>query len=246
MSAVQLQILSPTHGAAFTGSPSVSFQGQATVPPELNGVPLFYRWYSGLSASTENHYSLNPVGLSDPSGPISFSLGVGSHAITLGASDQPGETQNDQNNTQHGGVAGGAETCVVHVFKANLLFPTNGMLVSRANVILEAEAPLKWGTSTTGNPPYTPDAGYHNINRLRYRWRFQPVGAPGGRPTVERTPSVEQMEFDPDPAPPRVRFVTSFGAAVNGAYQLTLFVEDNDPAQNIGSHQMSISITMTA
>ncbi len=245
MTAVGLQITSPTNNAAFTGTPSVTFRGQTQVPPELSGVALFYRWYSSLFAATENRYSLNVAALSNPDVNTFFTLGVGSHAITLAASDRSGEAKADQNATQHGGVAGGAGACVVHVFKANCISPFNGALVSRANVSLVAEAPLKWGTSTTGNPPYQPDAGYHQINRLRYRWVFTPQGAPAGRPTVTLIPTVQQMSFDPSASPPVLRFQTSLAAAVDGAYTLTLFVEDKDTTQHIGSHQVSISVTVT-
>jgi hypothetical protein len=245
MTAVGLQIISPTNGAAFSGSPSVSFQGQASLPEELSGTALFYRWYSSLFNSAENRYSLNIAALNDPSTLVTFAMGVGSHAITLAANDQPGETQADQNATQHGGVAGGAPACVIHVFKANLLAPVNGALVSRAAVTLDAEAPLKWAGSATGAAPYTPDANYHAINRLRYRWTFNPVGPPAGRPPVILTPTVQQMVFIPNPAPPRLRFTTTLSAAVIGSYSLLLTVEDNDPSQNIGSHQVAINITVT-
>lgn len=245
MTAVSLQILSPTHNAAFTGSPNVNFRGQAQAPSELSGVALFYRWYSSLFASTENRYSLNVAALSSPDVNTPFSLGVGSHAITLGASDRSGETKADQNATQHGGVAGGAAACAVHVFKANCISPANGANVSRANVSLVAEAPLKWGSSPNGNPPYQPDPGYHQINRLQYRWVFAPRGAPAGRPTVAFTPSLQQMVFDPGVNPPVLRFQTTLAPAVDGPYTLTLFVEDKDTSQNIGSHHVSINVSVT-
>ncbi len=245
MTAVSLQILSPTHNAAFTGAPSVNFRGQAQVPLELSGVALFYRWYSSLFVATENRYSLNVAAMSNPDVNTPFTLGVGSHAITLGASDRSGETKADQNVTQHGGVAGGAQACAVHVFKANCTFPASGAIISRASVSLVAEAPLKWGSSATGNPPYQPDPGYHQINRLQYRWVFAPRGAPSGRPTVMFIPTLQQMVFDPNVTPPVLRFQTTLAAAVDGAYTLTLFVEDKDPTQNIGSHHVSINVTVT-
>jgi hypothetical protein len=245
MTAVALTILSPANGAAFTGAPSVSFKGQAGVPAEISGVPLFYRWYSGLFASVENHYAMNETALNDPSTPVPFLLGVGSHAISLAASDRSGQTKADQNATQHGGVAGGAQTCVVHVFKANLIAPLNTGVYSRATSQLTAEAPLKWGTKPQGSPAFVPDPGYHQINRISYRYVFAPSGAPAGRPIVSFTPTLTDLVFDPSGAPPVVNFKPALSAAVNGAYTLTLFVEDNQPAQHIGAQQVSVNITVT-
>jgi hypothetical protein len=245
MTAIPLQISAPTPNTAFSGAPTVSFAGTAAIPPELNGVPLFYRWYSSLFPAVENRYSINAAALSSPA--ASFPLGMGSQSISLAVSDQTGEDQNAQNAAQHGGVTGGKQNLVVHVFKANIFSPADGALVSRTGLKLTAEAPLKWYSRLENSDPFTPDADYHQTNRLRYRWVFTPEGAPVGRPTLELIPTLAEITYDnPPPASPRLNYSPALPAAVDGKYELTLFVEDSDTTQNIGSHSMLIHITMTA
>jgi len=245
MTAISLQISAPSHNAAFNGAPMVSFAGTASVPAELTGTPLFYRWYSSLFPALENRYSINVAALGSPA--ASFALGMGSQSISLAVSDQAGEDQNAQNAVQHGGVAGGKDSLLVHVFKANILAPANGAVVSRAGLKLTAEAPLKWYSRLKDTDPFTPDAEYHQINRLRYRWVFAPQGAPAGRPIVSLVPTLAEISYDnPPPASPRLNYSPALPAAASGAYLLTLFVEDSDTSQNIGSHSMFIQITLTA
>lgn len=244
MTAITLQISTPAHNAAFSGAPMVGFAGAATVPPELNGVPLFYRWYSSLFPAVENRYSINVAALSSPSA-ASFALGMGSQSITLAVSDQSGEDQNAQNAAQHGGVAGGKDSLLVHVFKANILSPLNGANLNRAGLKLTAEAPLKWYSRLEESNPFTPDAEYHQVNRLRYRWVFTPEGADAGRPTLTLIPTLAEITYDnPPPASPRLNYSPALPAEAAGAYTLTLFVEDSDTTQNIGSHSMLIHITL--
>ncbi len=244
MTAIGLTITSPTPNAAFTGSPTVNFAGSASLPPELSGVPIFYRWYSSLFASTENRYSIHPTAFTSPAA-ASASLGMGSQAITLAASDQSGEDQTAQNAAQHGGVAGGKQSLLIHIFKANLLAPANNAVVSRAGLTLSAEAPLKWASRLKVSDPFTPDADYHQTNRLRYRWVFAPSGAPGGRPTLTLLPTLAELDFDLTTPPVRLHYRPSLPAAADGAYTLTLFVEDNDTNQNIGSQSAAINLTLT-
>jgi hypothetical protein len=254
MTAITLQITSPTHNTALIGSPGINLRGKAQVPPEVNNVPLYYRWYDSLFSATKDHYSIHETPLSDPDINFPHTLKIGSHTITLAVSDQPGQTESDQNATQHGGVAGGADACVIHVFKANIIEPDTNESISRSNLILIAEAPLKWGMRLRAGDPYVPDMeGYHKVNRLRYRWVFAPQGDPAGRPTMTIIPTLSQMTFmvEPDAQQPtelaRLIFQpagTILPAAVDGAYSLTLFVEDNT-TENIGSAQMSINVFIT-
>jgi hypothetical protein len=135
---------------------------------------------------------------------------------------------------------------VIHVFKANLIAPLNAAIYSRATGQISAEAPLKWGAKAQSGLGFVPDPGYHQVNRLSYRYVFAPNGAPAGRPTVRFTPALTDLLFDPTVSPPVVNFKPTLQAAVNGAYTLTLFVEDNQPAQHIGAQQVSVNITVGA
>ena len=253
MAAIQLQIVSPTHNQAFVGNGQVSMRGTITdLPAEISEIPLFYRWYSSLFPSEEDRYSINVAALTDPGTAFGATLGVGTHVLSLAGSDQSGEAREDQDATSHGGVAGGAEgdaPCIVHVLRANLVSPTSGSSVNRASAQLVAEAPLKWSSRLQDTDPYVPDAEYHKHNRLQYRWRFTPIGAPAGRPTVPFVPDLGDLAFDPEHAsglPAVLVYNGALPSAVQtGGYTLTLFVEDNDPSGGLGGDQESISITVT-
>jgi hypothetical protein len=239
------------HDTGFTGAAAVTFRGAVVeLPDELSGVPLFYRWYSSLFPAERDRYSINVAPLTEPTTPFDPSLALGTHVITLAASDQLGETPADQNATLHGGATGGSEgdgRCIIHVFKANLVTPANGAVISRANATLEAVAPSKWGSRLNPGDPFQPNPEYHKHNRLQYRWRFEPIGAPAGRPIVDFIPSLAQLVFDPQhtPGPPVVlRYAGPLPAALAGAYTLTLHVEDNQPGGALGGDQVSISVTI--
>ena len=122
MTAVEVEIVQPADGATVAGGSTVDLIGRVgPLPAELSGVPLYYRWYSSEFPSTDGHYSLDEDALLDPAVTYPAPLGIGSQAITLAASDQQGQDKDAQNNTRHGGVAGGAKgpkRCVVHVFRA--------------------------------------------------------------------------------------------------------------------------------
>jgi hypothetical protein len=250
MSAVELTIVQPANGTVFSqGETQVRMVGQVgELPAELVGVGLFYRWYSSLFPSQKDRYSINANALNDPAAPFDAPLGVGSHVITLAASDQAGETESAQNATRHGGVAGGPEgekQCVIHLFRATLVAPQPNATLNRTSTTLEldAEAPLQWWRTKPGTTnvfEINPD--YREINRIRYRWRFAPNPA-DGRAAADLVPSVEAL-IRPLGATSRVRYQGPLPSGLGtGNYTLTLRVEDrNDP--NVG-HEVSRAVVLT-
>ena len=246
MVAVGLRIVEPENGAAFTGEPTVTFRGTLTKRPhELAEVPLFYRWYSSLHLdATQERYAMNVTALTDPMTPFDAErLAMGSHVITFAASDRAGETDADFEAVQHGGVTGGLDgegRCVIHVFRANIIEPTGGR-VPRVGLTVVAEAPAFWAISDDGEPPYALNEDYQAYNRLRFRWRFEPNGAPTGRPVLEFTPAPEDFGFDPEEPPARVTYEPDLPATATGSYRIVLFVED---ALDQGLAQESDDVTV--
>jgi len=71
---------------------------------------------------------------------------------------------------------------VVHVLIANMVAPLNGANLSKANAVLEAQAPLQWGKYVDGAAVYPErDPAYAAVNKVRYRWFFTRVNPPGAR-----------------------------------------------------------------
>ena len=252
MTAITLAITQPANGQVFTGPPPVAvvLQG-AVVPPapaEVAGLPMYYRWYSSLFPSAENRYSIHPTALNNPATPYSADLRVGTHAITFAASDRSGETKSDQNATQHGGVAGGADgqtACVIHVLSANMIKPTSGALVSKGQPTLEAEAPLMWGRKNITTNAIELNVEYHKINRVGYRWRFTPPAGSSNQP-VELALTPAQMVFDPSSTPPVVRYQGALPAGLaNGSYTVTLIVEHTEQPKQ-WFHSISVNVTIGA
>lgn len=219
----------------------MTFRGALTeeVPEDVAGVTLYYRWYSSLFSGNETdieqeRFAMNVVEgviLTDPATEYSHALGVGTHAISFAATDQQDETTAAQETVLHGGVTGGAEgdgQCLIHVFKANLLSPRNNVPLSRANATLVAEAPTLWGVKIGNTGIYEPNADYHKINRLQYRWHFTPDGAPSGRREVDFVPALEALAFrEPDDDFPftHLRYEGPLPGELTGRYNLTLHVE---------------------
>jgi hypothetical protein len=244
MAAVELEIVAPVCDTAFIGAVSTQLRGAVKpLPAQLQATTLYYRWYSNLfvGAPDQDRFSINPAALTDPQTPYGVTLGIGSHVIALAATDRPGEGAADMEAVQHGGVTGGSEgdgRCVVHVFVANMLWPEGQVSpypISRSNCRLEAEAPLQWGKPDLETGVIVPNDAYHdeNVNRLQYRWRFDPTGPPAGRSSFELVPDLEQLSFvvtdnNDDPVDPvRVRYQDPLPVTLSGSYTLTLFVEDH-------------------
>lgn len=253
MAAVGLHIVEPADGFVRIGAGAVQFRGEITdLPSALTSTTLYYRWYSSLFAAEQDRYSMNAAALTSATATYDTALAVGTHVISWAASDQPGETSADFENTQHGGVTGGAEgetRCVIHIFEAAILAPSNGANVPRAAALLEAAAPAKWGAPIDGTDPteYEPNDGYHDVNRLQYRWQFEPIGNPPGRNSAELIGTLTNLTFDIPQAPPRpplVRFAGALPGALDaGQYRITLHVEDADG--ELGADQQSITVTLT-
>jgi hypothetical protein len=247
MAAVELQILEPLNDSPFNGDAVVAFRGAVrSMPSALQGIQLYYRWYSSLHEAEIDRYSLHAVPLLRPDQPFAERLGIGTHAITFAASDQPGETAEALEAVHHGGVTGGSsgeERCLVHVFKANVILPEDHALLTSRTVELKAEAPALWAKESVDpeNCRFVANRDYLAINRLGYRWRFQPLGPPADRETVEVAPPVGALGFDTELG--AVCHWATLPPSAEGSYALTLFVEDNQSA-GIGPDSQTIEITI--
>jgi hypothetical protein len=249
MAAVELYIAEPQNDAAFSGSPTLTFRGGLIRrPPELADVALYFRWYSSLHPARHEEYAMSPALTAAEESFENPSVPMGSQVITFAASDRQGETDADFKAMQHGGVTGGLEgegRCVIHVFRANILVPD----VPPETFTLQAEAPVLWAKSVNhdGKSPYAFNKDYHAYNRLRYRWRLEPIGAPSGRPTLEFIPDPEdRLIFDApsDESPlPSVSYQPTLPSAAVGEYRIVLYVEDAR-GEGLGQHQAQITVTL--
>lgn len=262
MAVIELTIEQPVNNEAFSGTPVVDFQGSSELPDELNGIPIYYRWYSSLyqaEEGVEEQYSMNIIATNAADSVYSHQLSLGTHVITFAASDVAGESLAEFETIQHAGVTGGSnegdDQCLLHVFSANLIEPPAAASLPHNAIRLEAEAPSQWGIGVDIDPGppsiFEVNEDYHAINRLQYRWLFEPVGAPASRPIEEFIPTAEDLDFlppDPDAVPielpARVEYTASLPATAIGQYRITLFVEDN-LAELAVSHSRQITVTMT-
>jgi hypothetical protein len=235
VSAVALHIVEPANGTVYTGQPAVRFRGAVDTSPLP--APLFYQWYSSLPVAPPPAKQGDPFGTTlDETRTLP---GAGSYVISLAARDVAGGTPADLKNVKHGGLAGGpqppASACIIHVLYAEIVEPAGGAALSRASVRLSAKAPVLFGS-----------AGYDKIDRLQYVWRFEPQGAPPGRPSATLTPA--NLAFDPNDATahgPVLRYAGAAPAGLAlGAYRVTLRVQDKtNPALG---HEASRDVTFTA
>lgn len=250
MAFVELSIVEPENNFSIVNTGDITFRGEVTkIPAEAQGQTLYYRWYSSLFYPVphqDDRYSINAAGFTSAETELVYTPPLGTHVITFGVSDQPGETGDDFAAIQHGGVAGGAEDdgqCLVHVFKANLFAPVNNAPLNRNLVDIQAEAPILWGIPEdleAGGPPYQANEDYHGYNRLRYRVLFEPTGNPAGRPSHEYIPEPDGTVFE-ILTTPVINFSTSLPADATGTYNLTLFVEDNLD-EGLGSDSVQIAV----
>lgn len=247
MAAVTLRIIEPANGTVYAGPASVRFHGAVdTAPPPA---PLFFQWYSSLAIAPA------PAQPGDPlSGALDFTrtlASAGSYVISLAARDVASSAPADLKNVQNGGLTGGPKppaACVIHVLVAEIVEPAAGASLSRAAVRLAAKAPLLWGDLKP--PAFAPTAAkspaYDAIDRLQYRWRFTPSGAPAGRASADFVPTA--LTFDPNDAlanGPVLRYTGPAPAGLAlGAYQVTLRVEDKtNPALG---HEAARAVSFTA
>jgi hypothetical protein len=271
MSVVSLAIVEPHDGQRFLGAEASDVRLRGRVDSSGHG-SLYYKWYSGL-ADVLNGASDNPFDFTKP-------LAVGSHVLTFTAKDVPGDTLADLQVVRHAGMAGGPpppeetdtpgelpepSSCVVHVFVATMVEPpdhaTSSTTLDRASSSLTAVAPSQWGKlidledPAQGyelNPEYHGDeeAGKVPVNKIQYRWRFQPSGPPEGRPEGDLVPAKEDLTFSTHPEDDDLMVVTYNGPLAEpptaldaGNYTLTLRVEDqDDPATG---HETSLAVVLT-
>lgn len=245
MAFIELSIVEPRNNAAIAGATAVNFRGSvSSLPPEAKDVALYYRWYSSLNTEVKKEkYSMNANALTSADSVYTHpAMDIGSHVIAFAVSDRPGEKNEDFDLIRHGGVTGGRNgnnPCVIHVFKANIISPqdVDGDSVSRANLVLKAEAPSAWL-----------DDHYHEVNRLSYRWVLEPVGDPAGRQKFDsKKLGRDKLAFKAEPAKlPTVTytFTPALPATATGQYRIILFVVDKNVPE-IGQHQASLIVTLT-
>lgn len=237
MTAVTVSIVSPADGAFFVGPTGPTLRGSAIVPPELAGVPLYYRWYSSLfkGSTAPNRFSINPAAFADPDPVVPFTpaLEIGSQALTLAVTDRPGEADSEPPLVLHGGAAGGSQgggRVIIHLLRAILLSPANAAVLSKG-------APLE---ARVGGPFLWEKPDYQAVNRLAYRLKFAPVGNPPGRASGQIGP----LALTLDPGGTWLNFSGSYPAVGTGSYRLTLRVEDR--LSPTTGDEASITVTLTA
>ncbi|HJQ28712.1 MAG TPA: hypothetical protein VJ827_05195 [Rubrobacter sp.] len=181
MGVVSLEILEPQDGQMFFGPAQSTVTLRGNVISTGHGT-LFYRWYGGQDGAL----GAPSVNLS----PLTPSLKVGSHVLTLTAKDRAGDSLTDLKEVREAGMAGGrpepgvAAPCLVHVFIAEMVGVSAGQSLSRANSTLLAVAPKQWWKYIDPDNPalgFELNGDYHKVNKIRYRWRFRPSGPPEGR-----------------------------------------------------------------
>lgn len=246
MGIVSLSILDPQHESQFVGATASSVRLRGSVSSGHG--TLFYRWYSSLGGALSDSLT-NALDIIRP-------LAVGSHVLTLSAKDVQGDAMADLKAVKEAGMTGGPPVrgveapCVVHVFVARMRKPDpSTATLSKAGSILVAVAPTQWGRETTpGSRVYEPNPEYHSVNRIRYRWRFEPQGPPAGRASDELVPKLTQLMFGPDVdtnAPPVVTYRGPLPSGLgSGNYTLTLRVEDKDDPAVGDSTSLAVVLTV--
>lgn len=259
---IDLQIDQPVHGQIVVGSGAattvnVPLAGRIVATSSANAAALFRKWYSSLAA--------DPLGTSDQ---LIASLAAGSHTITYTVKDQnedgvpAGQLEALFKSVTHMGAGGGppdpppadGRPCVVHVLVANLLTPANNANLSKANAVLEAQAPLQWGEFVADAAAY-PNLNpvYHAVNKLRYRWFFTRLNPPGAPLELDVAGGGAMILIPPHDAPlpkveppARLRYAGPLPAAlvVGQLYTLALRVEHVDDVTQ--GHTVTRTVTIVA
>lgn len=244
MSTVELAIVEPQDERRFLGAEASIVRFRGRLDSSGHG-DLYYKWYSSL-ADVLNRASDNPLDFTKP-------LAIGSHTLTFTAKDVPGDSLSDLQAVRHAGMAGGPPEdgveapCVVHVLVAGIVAPAEGASLSKSNSTLVAMAPSQWGKKNAATGLYERNLEYHKVNKIRFRWRFQPSGPPEDRVGGELRPDEEQLTFGPGAGASDPMVVSYTGplptALGTGTYTLTLRVEDmDDPARG---HETSLAVVLT-
>lgn len=277
MAFVELSITEPENNLALEGVQSLDFSGAlVTLPEQVQGLALYYRWYSSLyepsldADDNPYYFSIEQNAQTQADAVFSWTPGIGSHAITFAVSDQAGESLDEFKAIEHSGLSGGAEEgdgqCLVHVFIAVPLVPEGDMgNLPRTTLRLIAQAPAAWGSPIDETDPleYALNTDYHKYNRLRYRWQLLPSNV--AAQDFEYTPAPEDMDFgrysdfnaDIEPSTvdtpnPLDVFVVHFQPPLadlnqlSGAYTLRLHVEDTEQPDGIAHVQASLGVTIQA
>jgi hypothetical protein len=227
MAVVTLAIVEPRDGQRFRGAEASSVRLRGELRSTGHGT-LYYRWYSSLAGAL-NASSDNPFDFTKP-------LPVGSHILTFTTKDKQGDALADIQAVQDAGMTGGPpepgveSPCVVHAFIAAIVEPAPNATLNRASSTLMAVAPSQWGRRIGTSNVYEQNPDYHAVNKIRYRWRFQPSGAPEGSSGGDLVPSAEQLTFAPHPTDSGlmiVRYTGPLPAGLGtGNYTLALRVEE--------------------
>lgn len=259
---ITLQIDQPPHeqivaGAGAATTADVTLLGRIVATSFPNPAALLRKWYSSLASA--------PLGTSDG---LTAALAPGSHVITYTVKDKnedgvpAAQLEALYKSIEHIGVSGGppdpppadGRPCVVHVLIANLLAPANNANLSKAHAVLEAQAPLQWGKFVADAAEYPePDAAYHAVNKLRYRWfftRLNPPGAPieldvQGDNAMTLIPPHDTPLPKVDP-PPRLRYAGPLPAALVAGQQYTLALRVEHKDDGAQGHTATRVVTIVA
>lgn len=224
MGVVGLEILEPKNGANVVGTRGVRMRGRVTTPGHGT---LFFKWYSSLPPQppdANNDTSLNRANTAA----LDFTptLLSGSQVITFTARDVAGDAPAQLAAVREAGMAGGPPVtppppgapppCVIHVLFAEFTKPAEGAALSKARALLEWKAPSVWE-----------DAEYQSkVNRLGFRWRFEPAGLPANRAAAELVPA--PAVFVKEESALRYQGALPAALVAGSAYLLRLRVERRD------------------
>lgn len=204
--ALTLTITQPAHGAVLLAPVALA----GTAAGDTAG--MFFKWFSSLnSAGTQAQPELNAAhGLAalNFAGPV---LGeFGSHALVLAATDrEPIDAAAIQAITRSA-MTGGAppaapQPCVVHQLAGAVLrTPTaDGAVLSKASATIEVLAPGNWVKPDAAVPgSWLANPDYQAINGVGLSLRFDPDGAPAGRPSATLALDLKALPFFRDVAKP--------------------------------------------
>jgi hypothetical protein len=245
--APKLEIIEPAHNRVIVGATVITPRARIVGNP---GAVMYHNWYSSLFEPVLPAKTMNGVinqfdKVTDQSGDVwhsrafNVTLPVGSQVITAAAFDTAKDDADSMAAIKVALMAGGAppddpdpnaRPCVVHVLIADMIWnppPVNNQL-SRTNAVLKARAPRKWfaeSANAQGAKVVTPDADYHKINRLRYRWIFRDANRV---PVATLEPNGMGIDVQGDTHTPVITYTGALPPAlvVNTAYTLVLRVED--------------------
>lgn len=229
MSVVGLEILEPKDGANFVGTRSVRLRGRVLTSGHGK---LYFKWYSNLVTEPPTKKNTDTSLNRDDPAALDFTptLHVGSQVITFTARDVAEEEPEKLKAVKHAGMAGGPPVtppppgapppCVIHVLHAEVTEPAENATLSQAKAALGAKAPPLWA-----------DEEYRSkVNKIQFRWSFEPTGAPPDRTSVDFVPGPKS---EPPPAFDDEKFILRYegklpAELVPGAYLLRLRVERLD------------------